>query len=265
MLDVASSAGLEGSLTWLCEYVKTGIMPTRGLIPDDSVTEKERGWGTVELVGAKNRTCHIPFTRPVEGLSFEEFFGLPKELENERVERVQRLETARENMHLSPHVYYSSKSANRSANCANLVQNTKKKSQKKLVTEQSERKNQSTLSESEADMDDDELKTRDRSHVRKSREVSQQDDSEASDYPQLRKEDDWRVDFSKCVQGCFAAVQSLYGDKHGLSIMRVNTFFVYFHHLHYQIHKLVHMHANLCICTQVYVLCVLYKWRSNMS
>ena len=35
---------------------QTGIMPTRGLIPDDSVTEKERGWGTVELVGAKNRT-----------------------------------------------------------------------------------------------------------------------------------------------------------------------------------------------------------------
>ena len=121
---------LDGSLQWLCDYVRTGKMPTRGLIPDAQITVKQRGWGTVELVGVKERSVHLPFIRPLQKSTAQDFFKLPQELEEAHLQRVQRLQTALENMHKTPQIYYgkrTKKSAGLSATSANDQHKVKKK------------------------------------------------------------------------------------------------------------------------------------------
>ena len=114
----------------------------------------------------KNRTCNdLPGS-----------FEVPQELEDDRLLRVQGLETARENMHKTPRVFYSKSTKKRSA--MHQEDSSKKTSQKKRVTrEKTVRKSQTTMSESDADVDDDELKKRDRPHVRNNRYESVDDDT----------------------------------------------------------------------------------------
>ena len=72
------------------------------------------------------------------------------------------------------------------------------------------------------------------------------------DWGQLNREDDWKADLSKCVEGSFAAVHSQYGDKHGLSIIKVTRFVLFV--FKYKIgQNLVHCTKIEVHCTCVYI------------
>ena len=72
------------------------------------------------------------------------------------------------------------------------------------------------------------MKRRDRQHVRTPRVDIDEDEesSEDSDYKQLTRDDNWNADVTKCVEGAFAVVHSLYVSQYGLSIIKVCVLFV---------------------------------------
>lgn len=106
MVDLENSCGLDGSLEWLCEYIETGVMPTRGIVPESKRTSKNRGWGSVEKVGVGTRTFDVPFIRP-ENQAIEEFFALPTVLDQLRQEILERERVAEEMRDVRPIVTYS--------------------------------------------------------------------------------------------------------------------------------------------------------------
>ena len=79
IVELAESAGLGGSLNWLCEYIATKKMPIQGDVPDHELTKKNSGWGEVKRVGVATRTFNVPFIRPEKDMEFEDFWGLPEE------------------------------------------------------------------------------------------------------------------------------------------------------------------------------------------
>ena len=132
-------------------------------------------------------------------------------------------------MHKSPRVFYSKKSSKpkivnplTSATAQNsaIAQSKKRKGSSSGL----QKKNKEVLSsDSDFEMNDQELKSRDRLHVRKFRSEPEEDDadSEASDYQSCSLTTS--VDFSQCTVGRFAAVHSLYHNNYGLSIMKVSS------------------------------------------
>ena len=95
LLQLAESAGLKGSLSWLCEFITSGgIIPTGALVPDHQLTSKSRGWDEVRKIGVSNRTYDLPFMRPSNDMEFEVFWGLPTAVEQDRISREARIVTA---------------------------------------------------------------------------------------------------------------------------------------------------------------------------
>lgn len=94
LVELATSAGLSGSLSWLCEYIATEKVPIQGDVPETELTKKNLGWGEVKRVGVGSRTFNVPFMRPNVDMDFDEFWGMPEEVKVDLVAREERIRTS---------------------------------------------------------------------------------------------------------------------------------------------------------------------------
>ena len=64
MVEVAASWRLQDGLQWLCDFALQGQLPSLGPVgPDVHLTDKQKGWGTVEVIGVGTHTYLLPVIR----------------------------------------------------------------------------------------------------------------------------------------------------------------------------------------------------------